>query len=167
MSWKEVLKPSIAEFGDRVQVVGGGGLSVCSDGQDSNEGFSDKMCCGMEMLPEPSGSTYELVCVDEWLKSRTESMSSMDMDVSMADAAAKETANMSELDQFLTPKGAVDLCIVNESQNLSEDASSLLLSDDLLCKPSKPSKTPLEVRTIMHNFLNKINQYSAINLLFA
>lgn len=97
------------------------------------------------MLPEPSGSTYELVCVDEWLKSRTESMSSMDMDVSMTDAASKENTNLSELEQFLTPKGTVDLCIVNEVQNLSEDASSLLLSDDLLCKPNKPIKTPLGV----------------------
>ncbi|XP_059474682.1 zinc finger and SCAN domain-containing protein 12-like [Neocloeon triangulifer] len=140
MSWKEVLKPSIAEY-ERQTV----GLSVCSDGQDSNEGFGeDKMCCGMEMLPESSASTYELVCVDEWLKSRTESMSSMDMDVSMTDAAAKENTNLSELDQFLTPKGAVDLCMANENQNLSEDASSLLLSDDLLCKPDKPRKTTLE-----------------------
>jgi hypothetical protein len=153
MSWKEVLKPSIADLVERAQV--GGGLSVCSDGQDSNEAFGDKMCGGIEMLPEPSGSTYELVCVDEWLKSRTESMSSMDMDVSMTDAASKENTNLSELEQFLTPKGAVDLCIANEAQNLSEDASSLLLSDDLLCKPSKPIKTTLGVSFA----LIKINEH--------
>ncbi|CAB3365524.1 Hypothetical predicted protein [Cloeon dipterum] len=142
MSWKEVLKPSIGEFERQVSL---NRLSVCSDGQDSNEGFSEeKLCIGMEMLPETSGSTYEFVSVEEWLKGRTESMSSMDMDVSMTDAASKENANLSELDQFLTPKGAVDMCIANESQALSEDASSLLLSDDLLCKPDKPNKTPLD-----------------------
>lgn len=174
-----MLKPSLAEFGP-VDTQTASRLSVCSDGQESMmvqaavEAFDEageKLCCGLELpcLPGPSGSgsTYELVCVDEWLKTRTESLSSMDMDVAMKSdgidsnylsdsGVSKENPNLSELDQFLTPKGAVDLCIVNDVCNVhvngsrkglgdlgeTED-SGLLLSDDLLLKEGPSGKKAL------------------------
>lgn len=178
MSWKEVLKPSLGEFGP-VESHTASRLSVCSDGQESIvqaavDAFDDageKLCCGLELpcLPGPSGSgsTYELVCVDEWLKTRTESLSSMDMDVAMKSdgidanylsdsGVSKENPNLSELDQFLTPKGAVDLCIVNDVCGVGVNGSrkglgdlgetedsGLLLSDDLLLKESPAGKKAL------------------------
>ncbi|KAF4521804.1 hypothetical protein B566_EDAN011389 [Ephemera danica] len=176
MSWKEVLKPSLSEFGP-VDNQPPSRLSGCSDGQESMVQTTvdslyepgDKLCCGLELpcLPGPSGSgsTYELVCVDEWLKTRTESLSSMDMEVAMKNegidpnylsdsGVSKENPNLSELDQFLTPKGAVDLCIVNDvcgvgssRKRLSDlgesEDSGLLLSDDLLLKEGPAGKKAL------------------------